>query len=92
LVAKFLVAATKILSIVPYFVAVTKPFFPCTSVEKHKACSKKINKKRKKVSIKIKRWAHCVLKYILTDFAHWAVIDPSKISTFMQNSPKNHLF
>jgi len=27
-VAKFLVAATKILSIVPNFVAATKPFFP----------------------------------------------------------------
>jgi len=27
--AKLLVAATKILSVVPYFVAVTKPFFPC---------------------------------------------------------------
>jgi len=26
--AKFLVAATKILFVVPYFVAVTKPFFP----------------------------------------------------------------
>jgi len=26
--AKFLVAATKILSVVPNFVAVTKPFFP----------------------------------------------------------------
>jgi len=25
-------------------------------------------------------------------FAHWAVIDPSKISAFMQNSSKNHLF
>jgi len=28
--AKFLVAATKILFVVPSFVAVTKPFFPCT--------------------------------------------------------------
>jgi len=28
--AKFLVAATKILSVVPNFVAVTKPFFPCS--------------------------------------------------------------
>jgi len=28
-VAKFLVAATKILCVVPDFVAVTKPFFPC---------------------------------------------------------------
>jgi len=27
--AKFLVAATKILFVVPNFVAVTKPFFPC---------------------------------------------------------------
>jgi len=27
--AKFLVAATKILSVIPNFVAATKPFFPC---------------------------------------------------------------
>ena len=29
--ANFLVAATKILSVVPNFVAVTKPFFPCST-------------------------------------------------------------
>jgi len=33
-----------------------------------------------------------ILKLSEPIFAHWAVIDPSKISTFMQNSPKNHLF
>jgi len=31
--AKFLVATTKILSVVPNFVAVTKPFFPCRAIE-----------------------------------------------------------
>jgi len=29
--AKMLVETTKILSVVPNFVAVTKPFFPCSS-------------------------------------------------------------
>jgi len=33
--------------------------------------------------------SHHLLKPI---FAHWAVINPSKILTFMQNSPKNFLF
>jgi len=28
----------------------------------------------------------------LPNFARWAVIDPSKISTAVQNSSKNHLF
>jgi len=32
--AKFSVAATKQLFVVPNFVAVTKPFFPCIRVEK----------------------------------------------------------
>jgi len=39
--AKFLVAATKILFVVPYFVAVRKPFFPCNQGNNHKKILKK---------------------------------------------------
>jgi len=38
--AKFLVAATKILFAVPNFVAITKPFFPCTPIHESERTQK----------------------------------------------------